>query len=279
MPQIQPPNTQTLRPQFLTQVGHEGNPVETCAVEIDGSLNSPNPFECEGEDLGGPVIYPVVGSGGGGGGGSSAPVIPLVLGGGSMDCTGSQSVTITVTGGVGPYVFETTLGILTVESPTTVILTPPANPGSAYAPTSIAFARNNKYIFSCVGGGACACRLEGYNCAGVLVRSCTSSGTNDCMAECNPAWHCSGFFNTTTPKPTARTSAAAACFTSLPIIDQCAINANTICSCDRRTQDMIDNQCQPCDVAFTSAVVTVTDSEGRNAYITIERNVNIAGAE
>lgn len=270
MAEIQPPNTQTLRPQHLSQVGHEGNPVLTCGLDASGVLDSPNFFSCVPGDA--PILYPVTGTGGAGA--SDEPLIPLVASAGSMNCAGSQTVTVTVTGGIAPYTFEASVGVITPSGGHTAILTPPVNANPTYEPNVAAFGRVDKYVFSCAGGGPCACKGEYYNCAGTLISTCTSSTTNECILKCGATWHCSGFVSTTTPDPIFRLNGVN-CFTYLTVADACDIDNHTICSCDLRDVFMQGNGCEPCDVSFHSSVVTVTDALGHNAYVVVERDVNV----
>ena len=278
MPQIQPPNTQTLRPQHLAQVGHEGNPVETCDLNVVGVLDSPNYYSCDGADDGGPILYPATGTGGGGE--SSTPVIPLVAASsGDMDCSGSQSVTITVTGGVAPYTFATTHGVITPGgSGKTAALTPPVNANPSYSPASIAFGRVMKFQYALGCGGPCTCRADYFNCAGEQIQTCSGSNTDQCMEKCSAGWHCSGFNSPTGTDPTVTLTTSATCVDpGFTHVDQCAIAAHTTCSCDVRDATMQGNGCNPCDTSFDSAIVTVTDALGHLAYVLVERNVNHGG--
>lgn len=263
MAQIQPPNTQTLRPQHLTQVGHEGNPVE-CSIEVTGSLDSPNPFDADGDDLGGPILYPAVGAGGPGGS-ESSPIGELTIGGGTMDCVGAASVTLTVTGGAAPYTWSTTVGVLSSSTGSSVALTPPVNSGSGLP--GIAYSYTSKYVKPfCTTD----CFRARYACDGSFI-DCTGAGGNACMATLGGS--CSGFVTdpTNIPGPVYRSSAAHC--TTLPVYtDGCAgVLATKQCLLDERSGAQISGGCAPCVIVFADgAIVTVTDAQGHQAFFGVE---------
>lgn len=270
MAQIQPPNTQTLRPQHLTQVGHEGNPVETCALEVTGTLDSPSYYDCEGADLGGPILYPTVGAGGPGGS-ESSPIGEMVIGGGNMDCSGSASVVLTITGGVAPYSWETDVGTLSATTGVSVTLTPSVNSGSGVV--GDAYRKVSKYLATCSIGGTTDCVQNTYNCAGAISSECSGVNTQACLAECYSGASCSGFYPGT-PPPAFADSHASACASAkgLSVADACAgPESYTMCVCDVRSAPMISNGCNPCEIQFMNgATVIVTDSTGHQAYFGIE---------
>lgn len=277
MAERQPPNTQTLRPQHLTQVGHEGNPVE-CFVDVVGTLDSPNPFCTVDDDptrcidLGGPVIYPGGGIGsGGGGGGSEAPSIPLNAAGGTMNCfSGDTSVPLVATGGVPPYTWSTDRGVITVGDPTSsATLTPATNTGSSVAGTAY-----GKQVKVCCTFTSCVGSL--WNCAGQITTTCSSVGVPDCglgncaCSVCSGCSHLSGCV--TQPDCACRNDPALnCCGNGTTFASSCAALNAVGTACDLRSAQMIADGCNPCAVQFMSGepVVTVTDSEGNQFSFTV----------
>ena len=277
MAQRQPPNTQTLRPQHLTQVGHEGNPIEFF-VDVVGTLDSPNPFKCDDEsctDLGGPVVFPGggIGSGGGSGGsGGDAPSQPLNGSGGTMNCfTGQTSVPLVATGGVPPYTWSTDRGSITVGDPTSsATLTPATNTGSGVAGN--AYGKQVKYCCTFTG-----CVGEIWKCDGTVAFPCGTGSVPDCGLGACACGSCSGCSNLSgcidiagcacRVDPVTRCCGQGTTFSSA-----CAALASHGTACDLRSAGMIAAGCNPCAVQFMSGepVVTVTDSEGNSFSFTVE---------
>jgi hypothetical protein len=188
----------------------------------------------------------------GGAGASCTVSLPVISGAEDMVCDGAASVTLTVSGGVGPYSWGTTKGQLSSATGTSTTLTPPTNPYSGSAGTT-AYRITTKSLRT-----FCGCATSIWDCYDNKFQTCI--GGNPCWAGACSCSNC--------------TSAAdAVCDTTLPLScgkPQCAdaggcpeVNAHKFC---------IDatGDCQPCAVSMDGgAVVTVTDSLGQTAFVTI----------
>jgi hypothetical protein len=186
---------------------------------------------------------------------------PSISSSGDMDCLGGASVTLSVTGGVGPYSWVTTKGVLDSATGTTVHLTPPANTYSGISGTN-AFAITTKAI-----GTFCFCKTSVWDCYGTKWQTCLGIN-NDCWLDCGGQCTCNN----------CTTAADAVCDTSCsPSCDcgksQCAdsfgcpeVNAHCFC-----TSGDGDPTCLPCAISMNGgAVVTVTDSLGQSSFVAVE---------
>ncbi len=251
MAERQPPNTQTLRPQHLTQVGHEGNPVEFHALDTDGP----------------PTLYPIAGSGLGAGGGDTA-LLPLSSSGGTGNCfSGDGTVPLVVTGGVGPYTWTTDVGTIVVDDNTAhATLHPPTNSGSSVSGNAY-----GKCAMYCCVFTSCSCQKWG--CAGQVTQSCGPLNCNDVCGPLGKSCSCSSCSGCTGLDCCLGGHAGCmsvhdcdtggCCGNDNIASDGCACLESNGAFLDLRTAGMISNGCNPCATAMQNgATITVTDSEG-----------------
>jgi hypothetical protein len=174
---------------------------------------------------------------------------------GYLECEGAAEVELTVTGGIGPYSWGTTLGVLDSATGSVVHLTPPTNPYSGATGTP-AYSITTKVI-----GTFCACLTSISDCYGTKYQTCI--GTNACTTCYPNGCTCT---NCTTASDAVCDSRApygtcgkAACSGSGCPED------NGHCFCILGT-----GQCQPCAITMNAgAVVTVTDSLDQTDVVTI----------
>jgi hypothetical protein len=179
---------------------------------------------------------------------------PSIGASGDMDCEGSMAVTLTVTGGIGPFSWGTTKGILTPTTGTTVVLTPPVNTYSGPIGTNaFSMGTKSKKTF-------CGCRSTVWDCYGTKWATCQSSHT--CW---NTGFACS----------CANCSQAADAVCVQPGHSGCGLpTCNDADGCpENNAHDFCINatgDCYPCAVSMNGgAVVTVTDSIGQTAFVTV----------
>lgn len=191
----------------------------------------------------------------GGDDGTCAVSTPVIAGATDLDCEGTASVTLTVSGGIAPYSWVTTLGVLSAATGTSTTLTPPANPYSDAAGTS-AFRATTKII-----GTFCSCRTSIWDCYGTKYQTCI--GTNSCWA---------GVCGTSCTCVNCSTAADAVCTTNPALPCGKSLCSGSGCPEDNAHCFCIDGtgNCQPCAITMNAgAVVTVTDSLGQTDFVTI----------
>lgn len=185
---------------------------------------------------------------------------------GDWDCiNGYTSVLVSVTGGQGPYSWGATVGNITPNSPTSsAVLTPPTNSGSGVG--GIAYGRVAKFC-----GGLCFYNCAGslYNCDDSLNCACPCAGMNNtaCLSACfGPGAGCA--WPNEVPPPNFKIPSCGSNCGGGTASDGCA--GNGLCHCDLRSSGMISGGCNPCGVSTVGgSVVTVTDSFGNTAFITV----------
>lgn len=187
---------------------------------------------------------------------------------GFMQCSGGQSLTCVVCGGVPPYTWEATKGVLDKNTGFKVTLTPPSNPGSGVP--GVAFNASINYVGCGHDSGTnhpCASGCAEYNCAGAFI-SCPAGGHGpnynfvfgDTACQCaDHSGHSVSGCSPFTQVQCTNVGGSDACQNAK---DFGAIN-------DKRTQDMKNQGCSPCVVSMLSAVVTVTDANGNSASRTV----------
>lgn len=252
MPKIQPPNTQTLRPQVLTQVGHEGNPVEF-EVAITGTLD------------GTPALIPEILPGAGG----AAPLIPLSAGGGGGNCYQGICGTFFITGGVPPYTVTTDAGIVDMDDDGfggTICHDPDA--GGVGGAGDGAFSKSVKFcctFTSCVG--------KDFDCLGNEITPCTTVsitcpvGGGSC--GCGSCSGCENLsFCSTDPSCNCSVDPCNRCCGICETMSSCEGLEAHGTQCDSRAGGIT---CQPCQIQFQNgANVTVTDSDGSSVVFEME---------
>jgi len=207
------------------------------------------------------AIEPAGWTGFSGGEGASCSIsTPSISGATDMDCQGAASVSLSVSGGVGPYSWATTLGNLSDATGPTTTLTPPANPWTGASGTN-AYGIATKHI-----DVFCSCRASIWDCYGNQWQTCAAPNSLGCWQACGgAACTCTN----------CTTAADAVCDTSCNPNCSCGKSAcgdaegwpesNAHCFCITGTGD-----CQPCAISMNGgAVVTVTDSLGQTAFVTI----------
>jgi len=201
----------------------------------------------------------------GGAGESCAVSTPVINGAQDMDCHGTASVTLTVSGGIGPYSWVTTEGQLSSASGTSTTLTPAANPGSGHAPSTGAYGIATKRIVT-----FCSCLASTWNCAGDALSTCEAVSSAGCwLLGTGGSCSCSNCGSAADAVCDDTCTPTCSCGKS-----QCAgggcpeSNAHTFC--DFRDAAAIAAGCNPCAISMSGgAVVTVTDSLGQSAFVTI----------
>jgi hypothetical protein len=189
----------------------------------------------------------------GGDGASCALSTPSINASGEMDCEAGASVTLTVTGGIGPYDWTTTKGVITGSPGTSVTLTPPANPYTGAAGT-VAYSIGTKII-----DVFCACRTSIWDCYGTKFQTCL--GINACWTGSCVCGNCAG-------------AADAVCDISCTPSCACGKPACAGSGCPEANSHHFcingTGNCQPCAISMNGgAVVTVTDSLGQSAFVTV----------
>lgn len=189
--------------------------------------------------------------------------VPLSLAAsGDMDCHSGASVTLTASGGVAPYSWETTKGTLSSTTGAVVTLTPPTNSGSSFQPGVIAYGIAVKYIVT-----FCACRSSHWDCGGNQVQDCLAINSAGCWGNTCSCSNCAQAADAVCDLNGAGQCSKPAC----PDSDPCVTLESLHKFCDERTQEQIDNSCNPCAISMQGgAVVTVTDSLGQSAFVTID---------
>lgn len=171
----------------------------------------------------------------------------------SMDCAGTKKLTLIACGGRPPYTWsETGNNTLSATSGASVVVTPPANTGSAVAGTAY---RECHYG----NNGAFGC-----NTTNVIFNDALDYGCDDVLDACQQvdSVGCS-----------APSAAILPCITglgtcSIPQCDGCISHQDhKQPAVDRRTAPMIAAGCNPCGVNASGATVTVTDSLGTQTTV------------
>lgn len=254
----------------LTQVGHEGNPV-LFDLPVVGVLDSPNPFTPGSSgpgDLGGPVLYPI-GGGSGGGGGGQAPINPMAGGSGTLNCvSGNDSVNLTVTGGVGPYSWSTTAGVLGASSTSigqnTLSAAPNPHPETAGVAQGACMHFCSVLGFPDCRGWERDCNGDIITCGSTSIASvCAAAGITCPCADCGS---CSNLVCTSD-------SHVGCCNlpTCFPDADCEGVVGAYGTQVDMRTGGMVAAGCNPCIVQFiTPPVITVTDSQGNSVAYSVD---------
>lgn len=261
MPKVQPPNTQTLRPQVLTQVGHEGNPIEF-EVAVTGTLD------------GTPALIPSILPGVGG----AVPLLPLSGSGGGGNCYQGTCATIAITGGTPPYSISTDVGTFTMnDAGTGGTICAGSNPGSGEQPTVAAY---GKVAGFCCVFPACACKF--WNCAGSLIEDCTLTGCNSISAEGGVSCACSTCSGCLVD---CCLGGAPGCSPESSLCVSCCdvTRAGSGCECldsnghevDMRDNNGLSADCQPCAMQFhDGATITVTDANGTVLIFSIDWDID-----
>lgn len=203
---------------------------------------------------------PTTGGGGGGGGGGGCSCTPTGTPPSELtiaccttncafDCTATTpSLSLRACGGLEPYIWSTTYGLLDTTEGDAVVLTKPSNPGSAGAGTAFA-------SYYCSRQPA-ACLVEG-----TLIFTGACDDTTTCAAQ---------FAGTCCPGITMCDGNFATCTDLTLVCDDCGgaitVGGGTMADC--RSQAMIDAGCEPCYL-MKGAVVTVIDATGVSASKTI----------
>jgi hypothetical protein len=178
---------------------------------------------------------------------------------GTMNCT--SGVTFNVSGGVAPYHWSASKGVMTPSGAKSesAVLSAPANTGSAVAGTAYI-----KAVVGCQPGPSCVFIWDTYNCAGVQTATgnstiassplvCNGGNLNTfdvpmCPGVHVPPCNCSGV----APGP----------------VTGCSASGGTVC--DQRTAPMISSGCSPCAISMAgTTTVSVTDSAGHSATAVI----------
>lgn len=257
MPVVQPPNEQTLRPQTLTQVGHEGNPVEF-SIAITGTLD------------GNPTLIPPILPGVGG----ATPLLPLSASGGGGNCYQGVCATIAITGGTKPYSVSTDVGTFTMnEAGTGGTICEGSNPGSGESPATVAYGKVSSW---CCTFTACGCKS--WNCAGALIEDCTFSGCEAMASEAGLSCACGSCSGCNL---NCCIGGAVGC-SPVSICDQACCNqtrAGSGCECvesvgvevDMRDNNGLSSDCKPCAMQFhNGATVTITDANGSTLIFSVD---------
>lgn len=188
----------------------------------------------------------------GGDDGTCAVSTPVIAGSGDLACQGAASVTLTVSGGIAPYSWGTTLGVLSSATGTTTTLTPPANPYAGAAGTN-AYSITTKKIHT-----FCACLTTVWDCYGNVFQTC--SGAFSCWVGSCACTNCA-------------TAADAVCDSKCtPCVCGKTVCAGGGCPESNAHRFCITGtgSCQPCAITMNAgAVVTVTDSLGQTDFVTI----------
>jgi hypothetical protein len=186
---------------------------------------------------------------------------------GDFDCAESANVVITLTasGGVPPYTWDTDKGIVTGISATQAELVPAANPGSAVPGPAYGHVVKYSDLF-------CNCSCIWYKCDDSLDLGCQDTG-------CGTCWILTG--GTQCSCATCEQAADVMfrlradgdpCGTGTPQLGSgCAGLSSFHRQCDSRTAGMISGGCNPCAISMEGgAVVTVTDSLGNEAFVAVD---------
>lgn len=191
----------------------------------------------------------------GGSGASCELSTPAITSSGDIDCHGTASVTLSVSGGVGPYSWGTTKGVLDSATGTTVHLTPPANPYAGSAGT-LAYVITTKKIHN-----FCSCLTSAWDCYGNKWQTCT--GSNACTTCFPNGCSCSNCASASDAVCDSKCTPCQ-CGKSACVGSGCPED-NGHCFCVSGT-----GTCQPCAITMEGgAVVTVTDSLGQSTFVTV----------
>lgn len=184
---------------------------------------------------------------------------PVIAGAIDLDCHGAASVTLTVSGGIAPYSWGTTLGVLSAATGTTTTLTPPVNPYAGAANTN-AYQITTKFIST-----FCDCRTSIWDCYGGVKQTCLGSSGQPCWGTCDGGAGCSCSSCASAAGAVCDNTCTPSCSCGKPQCSGVCPEDNLHCFCINGT-----GSCQPCAISMNAgAVVTVTDSLGQTDFVTI----------
>jgi hypothetical protein len=172
-------------------------------------------------------------------------------------------IEIVVIGGVGPFILETTKGVLTQTGERTWNLCAPVNTGSAVPGGAYCLQARFAFFTSfsdCVS--ACAgCDDALSDCFFIGAASCF----NLCAGSCDGLVH----FRLTG-------AGGLSCPGAPEFADACAGLLATGVTCDTRSPGMIEAGCNPCRLSMAGgAVVTVTDANEDQAFGEVETGLSL----
>lgn len=219
------------------------------------------------------IRTPMGGSGGGGGTG------PLRIDGPTcFPCLSSKSATYTASGGVGPYTWSITAGVLSAATGSTTTLTPAANAGAGVAGN--AYTKGTLYTDCGHSSGtdhACNNACEDYGCNDQDKGNASPTGSNDCGSYAaqvfnDPTCACSAHtgHNMTSCVGGSSTVAIDCSNSANPALTSLQLAQQYGVVTDIRTAGMISSGCAPCGITLNGAVLTLTDARSVSVTKTIK---------
>jgi hypothetical protein len=185
---------------------------------------------------------------------------------GDFECMESANVVITLTasGGVPPYTWDTDKGIVTSINATQAELVPEANPGSSVPGRAYGIVAKYSDLF-------CNCSCQFYRCDDSLEIECQDTGCGECWSDsggssCACATCAAGSDIMFRLRPTD------SCNTGTPQMGSgCEGLLSVHRFCDARSGGQISGGCNPCALSMEGgAVVTVTDAVGNEAFVAVD---------